>query len=170
MKHLWAPWRVAYVTGPKAADAGCIFCEAPRGARGDDRAARIVHRGPHGYLILNRFPYNSGHLMAVPYRHVARLDGLNAAEAEALMTMAALAVGALEQAMAPQGFNIGFNLGHAAGAGIDEHLHLHVVPRWVGDTNFMPVLGDVKVIPEHLDETYARLAKALEAAADPPRR
>jgi ATP adenylyltransferase len=165
MKHLWAPWRVAYVAGPKA--EGCVFCEAPQR---DDRTAHIVHRGTHGYLILNRYPYNSGHLMAVPYRHVARLDGLSPAEAEALMNLAALAVGGLEQAMAPQGFNIGFNLGHAAGAGIDEHLHLHIVPRWVGDTNFMPVLGDVKVIPEHLDETCDRLATAIGAAAARPRR
>jgi len=167
MKHLWAPWRVAYVTDPKVADAACIFCDAPRGG---DREARIVHRGAHGYLILNRYPYNSGHLMAVPYRHVARLDELTPAEAEGLMHLAALAVRGLEQAMAPQGFNIGFNLGHAAGAGIGEHLHLHIVPRWVGDTNFMPVLGDVKVIPEHLDQSCARLTAAIEAAAAQPRR
>jgi ATP adenylyltransferase len=167
MKHLWAPWRLAYVAGPKAVDAGCVFCEAQRA---DDRTARIIHRGEHGYLILNRYPYNTGHVMAVPYRHVARLSGLSAGEAAELMRLAALAVEALEQAMAPQGFNIGFNLGHAAGAGIDEHLHLHVVPRWVGDTNFMPVLGDVKVIPEHLDDSYTRLAAAAETVAARARR
>jgi ATP adenylyltransferase len=165
MKQLWAPWRVAYVTGPRPAEAACIFCDAPRAAPAEDRVTRIVYRGAEGYLILNRYPYNSGHLMAVPYRHVARLDALTPAEAGELMHLAALAVRGLEQAMAPQGFNIGFNLGHAAGAGIDEHLHLHIVPRWVGDTNFMPVLGDVKVIPEHLDESFARLAAAIAAAA-----
>jgi ATP adenylyltransferase len=168
MKQLWAPWRVSYVMGPRPADAGCIFCDAPRGPE-DARPSRIVYRGAAGYLILNRYPYNTGHLMAVPYRHVARLDALTAEEAGGLMELAALAVRGLEQAMAPQGFNIGFNLGHAAGAGIDDHVHLHIVPRWVGDTNFMPVLGDVKVLPEHLDETCARLAAAIAALA-PPRR
>lgn len=165
MRHLWAPWRLTYVTGPK--NAGCVFCEAP--ASGDDRAVHILHRAALGYLILNRYPYNSGHLMAVPHRHVARLDGLSPDEAEALMALAALAVRVLEQAMVPQGFNIGLNLGHAAGAGIDDHLHIHVVPRWVGDTNFMPVIGDVKVMPEQLDQTYDRLARVLAGLPDPSR-
>ncbi|MDQ7857311.1 MAG: HIT domain-containing protein [Armatimonadota bacterium] len=159
MKHLWAPWRAAYVGGPKP--GGCVFCDAV--AAGDDRAMLIVHRGAHGYLILNRFPYNSGHLMAVPYRHVARPQELSAEEHQALMALVVLALGALDRAMAPEGFNVGMNLGRAAGAGIDEHLHMHVVPRWVGDTNYMPVLGEVKVLPQHLDETYARLVEALAA-------
>jgi ATP adenylyltransferase len=107
--------------------------------------------------------------MAVPHRHVARLDGLSPDEAEALMALAALAVRVLEQAMVPQGFNIGLNLGHAAGAGIDDHLHVHVVPRWVGDTNFMPVIGDVKVMPEQLDQTYDRLARVLAGLPDASR-
>lgn len=165
MKRLWAPWRGAYVTAPAA--PGCIFCEAP--ARGDDRAALIVHRARAGYVVLNRFPYNSGHLMVVPYRHVAWLDDLTSAEAEAVMALAGLGIRALERALAPHGFNVGMNLGQAAGAGVADHLHLHVVPRWSGDTNFMPVLGEVKVLPESLDETYARLAAILAELVEPLR-
>ncbi|MBI3998117.1 MAG: HIT domain-containing protein [Armatimonadetes bacterium] len=164
MERIWAPWRIGYVAGPRA--QGCIFCETV--AAGDDRAALVLHRAALGYLILNRYPYNSGHLMAVPYRHVARLDLLTAEEAAAVMGLTSLAVQVLERAMEPQGFNIGFNLGRAAGAGVDDHLHLHIVPRWVGDTNFMPVLGDVKVLPQHLAETYDRLAEALAATGAVP--
>lgn len=163
MKHLWAPWRLAYVAGPKV--EGCVFCEAL--ASGDDRATLVLHRADLGFLILNRFPYNSGHLMVVPNRHVARLDGLSPQEHEALMRLAALAVRVLERASGPEGFNIGMNLGRAAGAGIDDHLHIHVVPRWVGDTNFMPVIGDVKVMPEHLANTYDRLATVLAGLSEP---
>ncbi len=159
MKHLWAPWRLAYVAGPK--DDGCFLCEAL--ASENDRATLLVHRAELGFLILNRYPYNRGHLMAVPNRHVARLDALTKEEADALMHLTGLAVRALEQMAGPQGFNIGMNLGRAAGAGIEAHLHLHVVPRWTADTNFMPVLGDVKVIPEDLETTYNRLAVALAA-------
>jgi ATP adenylyltransferase len=164
VRQLWAPWRVAYVAGPKS--PGCVFCEAP--AAGDDQQALILHRGEHGYLILNRYPYNSGHLMVVPFRHVARPELLTPDEHQALMALLVLGLRVLERAMAPEGFNAGMNLGRAAGAGIDEHLHLHIVPRWVGDTNYMPVLGDVKVLPEHLDETYRRLAEAL-VDESPPR-
>lgn len=164
MNHLWAPWRLAYIAGPRA--DGCIFCEAGRGT--DDRAARVVYRSASGYLILNRFPYNSGHLMAVPYRHVTRLDALVAGEVEGLMRLVDFAVRALEHAASPQGFNIGINVGIAAGAGF-EHLHMHVVPRWIGDTNYMPVLADVKVLPDHLDQTYDRLAAAMTEIPNPPR-
>lgn len=157
MNHLWAPWRLAYVAGPKI--EGCIFCDAL--SAGNDRAALVLHRTAEGFLILNRFPYNSGHLMVVPTRHVARLDALSSEEAEALMRLTALSVRVIERAAGAQGFNIGMNLGRAAGAGVEDHLHIHVVPRWVGDTNFMPVLGDTKVLPEHLEQTYDRLAAAL---------
>jgi ATP adenylyltransferase len=159
VKRLWAPWRVTYITATKV--SGCIFCDAP-GAR-DYRAALVLHRASLGFLILNRYPYNSGHVMAVPYRHVARLEQLAPKEMQELMALSDLAVRALERAMSPEGFNIGLNLGRAAGAGIDDHLHIHVVPRWAGDTNFMPVLGDVKVLPEDLEATYDRLAAALAA-------
>jgi ATP adenylyltransferase len=140
---------------------GCVFCEAP--AAGDDRAHLILHRHRLGYLIMNRYPYNGGHLMAVPTRHVAQVEALSSVEGQVLMDIVRLGVRALNRTMAPDGFNVGMNLGTAAGAGIDAHLHVHVVPRWSGDTNFMPVVGDVKVLPQLLDETYARLAEALTA-------
>jgi ATP adenylyltransferase len=146
---------------------GCVFCDAP--AVGDDRVALILHRSPLGFLILNRYPYNSGHVMAVPYRHVARLEELTAEEMQTLMVLSDLAVRVIEPAMSPEGFNIGLNLGRAAGAGIDDHLHIHIVPRWAGDTNFMPVLGDVKVLPEDLEATYDRLAAALAPVVQQPR-
>lgn len=136
-----------------------MLCDAP--AAGDDKARLVLHRGGHGFIILNRYPYNSGHLMVVPYRHVGRLEDLTREESMELMVLAGLSVRALAVAMAPDGYNVGMNLGRAAGAGIDEHLHMHVVPRWRGDTNFMPVLGDVKVLPEHLEATYDRLGAAL---------
>lgn len=164
MKRLWAPWRLAYVTAPR--NAGCVFCDAP--ASGDDRAALIVHRGHLAYLVLNRYPYSSGHTLVVPYRHVARPEDLSGDEAQAVMVLVGTAVRALERALAPDGFNVGMNLGRAAGAGIDDHLHVHVVPRWTGDTNFMPVLGDVKVLPQHLEETYQQVAGALASLAGRP--
>ncbi len=161
MKHLWAPWRLAYVAGPK--DAGCFLCEAL--ASKDDRATLLVHRAEQGFLILNRYPYNRGHLMAVPNRHVARLDALTKEEADTLIQLSILAVRVLAHMAGPQGFNIGMNLGQAAGAGIEDHLHMHVVPRWIADTNFMPVIGDTKVLPEHLEYTYDRLTEALRHLA-----
>ncbi|MDR7417539.1 MAG: HIT domain-containing protein [Armatimonadota bacterium] len=161
MRRLWAPWRLSYVASPPA--PGCVFCQAPQA--GDDRSALIVYRAPLAYVILNRYPYNSGHLMVVPFRHVARLDHLTAEESQALIMLVSQAIQGLERAMSPDGFNVGLNLGRAAGAGIDDHLHVHVVPRWSGDTNYMPVLGDTKVLPQHLDETYAALASAMAATA-----
>lgn len=155
---------MTYITAAKV--PGCVFCEAP--AAENDRAALILHRDPLGFLILNRFPYNSGHLMAVPFRHVARLEQLTPEEMQMLMALSGLAVRVLERAMSPEGFNVGLNLGRAAGAGIDDHLHIHIVPRWAGDTNFMPVLGGVKVLPEDLEATYDRLAAALAAEVQAP--
>ncbi|HEV8338315.1 MAG TPA: HIT domain-containing protein [bacterium] len=159
MHILWAPWRIGYVTGPK--DDGCFLCEAPAGD--DDRTRLLLHRSRRVYIVLNSFPYNTGHLMVAPFRHVATLEDLDAEERLDLMDTAALAVSVLQSALAPDGFNLGVNLGRAAGAGLEGHLHLHVVPRWVGDVNFMPVLGDAKVIPEHLGATYNKLATALAA-------
>lgn len=168
MKQLWAPWRLQYVAAPKA-DA-CIFCTAASGA--DDRVSLVVYRRAHSFVILNLFPYNSGHLMVVPYRHRPRLSDLGDAEALDLVRLVALSIQAQELAFHPEGTNVGMNLGRAAGAGIEDHLHVHVVPRWVGDTNFMPVLGDTKVIPEHLEATYQRLADAFATltGAEPARR
>ncbi|MDR7471128.1 MAG: HIT domain-containing protein, partial [Armatimonadota bacterium] len=159
VKALWAPWRSGYVMGPR--EEGCFLCAAP--AAGDDRGRRIVHRSRRVYVILNSFPYNSGHVMVAPLRHVARPQDLDEEERLDLMDTLVLVMQALQAALQPEGFNVGLNLGRAAGAGVEQHLHLHVVPRWVGDTNFMPVLADTKVLPEHLDVTYEKLRQALHA-------
>jgi ATP adenylyltransferase len=168
MERLWAPWRMAYIDGSgggKSDDApqGCIFCDKP--AAGDDAASLIVHRGRTNFVILNAFPYNNGHLMVVPYRHLGRLSDLTAEENAEMMALAALMTEVLRDVSGPDGYNLGMNLGRVAGAGIADHLHLHIVPRWNGDTNFMPVLGDVKVMPETLDQVYAKLGKALARRA-----
>ncbi len=159
MKQIWAPWRLEYIKGPKP--AGCIFCDAAAGS--DDSHTFVVHRGQQSFIIMNLFPYNTGHVMVVPYRHRSRSVELTDDEMLELMRLTDFSIRAQERAFRPEGFNIGMNLGRAAGAGIDDHLHIHVVPRWVGDTNFMPVLGDVKVIPEHLEATYKQLVEAFAA-------
>ena len=155
-KQLWAPWRLEYI---KQADEqlGCVFCEA---AAGDDEEKLVVHRGELAFVLLNRFPYASGHLMAAPYRHVGEFGELTDDEALEIHRLAQSGIGALAQVYEPQGYNLGWNLGRIAGAGVVDHVHLHVVPRWAGDTNFMPVLADVKVLPEHLAETRRRVAEA----------
>ncbi len=155
-ERLWAPWRLAYI---QSADeqTGCIFCRA---AGIGDEEGLVVHRGRRAFVLLNRYPYASGHLMVAPYRHVGELGELDGGEALEIHELASAAVGALAESMRPQGFNLGWNLGRIAGAGIVDHVHEHVVPRWAGDTNFMPVLADVKVMPEHLSETRRRLAAA----------
>ena len=153
-RQLWAPWRLEYV---QQADElpGCLFCLA---AEGDDVERLVVHRGRSAFVLLNRFPYASGHLMVAPVRHEGEFGDLLEEEVVEIHRLAAQAVGALAQAFGSQGYNLGWNLGRVAGAGVLDHVHLHVVPRWVGDTNFMPVLADVKVLPEHLLETRAKLA------------
>jgi ATP adenylyltransferase len=155
-KQLWAPWRLEYI---KQADeqAGCVFCDA---AAGDDEERLVVHRGELAFVLLNKFPYSSGHLMVAPYRHVGELAGLTEEEALEVHLLAVQGVAALGQVYGPEGHNLGWNLGRVAGAGVVDHIHLHVVPRWAGDTNFMPVLADVKVLPEHLLETRRRLIEA----------
>jgi ATP adenylyltransferase len=153
-EQLWAPWRLEYVQ--KADELpGCLFCLA---AEGEDDERLIVHRGRSAFVLLNRFPYASGHLMVAPFRHEGDLAALEDDEVVEIHRLAGQGIGALAQAFSPQGYNLGWNLGRVAGAGVLEHVHLHVVPRWVGDTNFMPVLADVKVLPEHLTETRAKLA------------
>jgi ATP adenylyltransferase len=133
----------------------CVFCSLLE--QDDDERTYILHRGRRAFVVMNLYPYNNGHLMMVPYAHVDSLRALDAEDLQELMELAQRAQGVLEEAMRPQGFNLGINQGRAAGAGIADHVHLHIVPRWVGDTNFMPVLGDVRVMPQHLDETYALL-------------
>lgn len=159
MDRLWAPWRLEYIVSERS--EGCIFCDFPR--RADDDKHRILHRGPHAFVIMNAFPYSNGHLLIAPYRHLADLAELQSEESLDLMNLAQLCCKALTDVCKPDGFNIGMNLGAAAGAGIADHLHLHVVPRWVGDTNFMPVLADVKVIPEALEATYRKLKESFRA-------
>jgi ATP adenylyltransferase len=161
MERLWAPWRLQYVA--KEREPGCIFCTKP--LVGDDRAVHIVHRGTSAYVILNAFPYNNGHIMVVPFAHVADLEELPPDTAHEMMDLAQLATKALKSQFSPDGINLGFNLGAAAGAGIAQHLHMHLVPRWEGDTNFMPVIGDVRVIPESLEQTYDKLSMAFAELA-----
>lgn len=161
---MWAPWRMAYV-GAEHDDAlherGCVFCDLP--ALGDDRAALILARGEHCFVIMNAYPYASGHVMVVPHAHVNRLTDLDERAVADMMALARSAQEVLSQAMRPHGFNLGMNQGSAAGAGIEDHLHLHVVPRWHGDTNFMPVTGEVSVMPQALEETYAVLRPGFPA-------
>ncbi len=158
MDRLWTPWRMEYLTSEKPAD--CVLC---RSLTGEDVANHVVHRGAHSFIILNLYPYNNGHIMVVPNRHVASLELLSPDELLSLMQMVNLGLAALRNSMSPEGFNIGVNLGKAAGAGIDAHVHVHIVPRWQGDTNFMPILADTRVIPESLPDTRLRLARAVQA-------
>jgi ATP adenylyltransferase len=152
-ERLWAPWRLEYVGGGGDPDR-CIFCEP------DERL--LVHRGERALVVLNKFPYASGHLLVAPVRHTGEFGALDAEEAGDVHRLAARGMEALTTEYSPDGFNLGWNIGRVAGAGIEDHVHLHVVPRWNGDTNFMPVLADVKVLPEHLDETARRLRSAFE--------
>jgi ATP adenylyltransferase len=156
VKHLWAPWRLEYIASAEEQE-GCVFCRA---RDGDDQEGLVVHRGNRAFVVLNKYPYASGHLMVVPNRHEGEFGDLEGEEALEVHQLAAAGVAALAETMRPQGFNLGWNLGHPAGAGVADHVHLHVVPRWAGDTNFMPVLADVKVLPEALEATRRKLAEA----------
>ena len=139
----------------------CVLCDLP--ARQDDERSYILHRGALAYVVLNLYPYNNGHLMVVPYAHVGNLRQLDADTCAEMMRLTQRSQTVVEEAMHPQGVNIGMNQGRAAGAGIPGHVHMHLVPRWAGDTNFMPVLGDVRIMPQHLDETYALLRPGFDA-------
>ena len=156
MERLWAPWRLEYVQGPGG--SGCIFC---LGAASEDEARLVLHRGQHCFIIMNRFPYSNGHLMVAPLRHVADPGLLDAAEVAELHRLTTVSREILRKVGKAQGFNIGMNLGAVAGAGVADHLHQHIVPRWAGDTNFMPVFADVRVIPQHLQATCQQLRAAL---------
>ena len=157
MQPLWAPWRMEYILEAKDQPLeGCIFCSLPRAQA--DRDNLILWRGRRAFVILNKFPYNPGHLMVVPYTHTDQLDGLVPDELTDLMLGLRWTVGCLRRAMNPDGYNVGINLGRTAGAGIPGHLHYHVVPRWDGDHNFMPIIAETKVIPQHLFRTYDQLA------------
>jgi ATP adenylyltransferase len=155
---LWAPWRIEYITGPK--EQGCIFCN--RFAVPDDRRNLILARGRQSFVIMNKFPYNNGHLMVAPIRHTGDFGSLTAAEIGEIFAFVQEFVSVFHTVMKPHGFNIGLNIGKIAGAGVEDHLHVHVVPRWDGDTNFMPVIGEIKVISEHIQSTYDKLLDAYQ--------
>jgi ATP adenylyltransferase len=159
MDRLWTPWRLSYVTEAVTPGAGCIFCDA---LQPGEQTSLVVHRAQRSFVILNKFPYNNGHLMIVPNRHAARLSELDGADLLEMMQLAQATERALTAVYQPHAFNMGINLGRPAGAGIADHLHLHVVPRWNGDTSFMTVLGDTRVLPEDLHETATRLRAAFE--------
>lgn len=157
MDHLWSPWRLEYILGPK--DRACVFCY--KIAPGDDRTEHVLWRGELAFMALNRYPYNNGHLLIMPYAHVASLEDLPPATLTEMMMLVNRGLAALRESMDPHGFNVGVNLGRAAGAGIESHVHVHVVPRWGGDTNFMTTVSDTRNIPETLDQTYDRLSGLL---------
>jgi ATP adenylyltransferase len=159
--RLWAPWRLRYISGEKAGGKKaneCIFCTKPAL---DDESALIVRRGDRCFVMLNAFPYTSGHVMVAPYEHTADLAALDEATALELTTLTQESIRAIRLSYSPEGFNVGANLGSVAGAGVADHLHFHVVPRWEGDTNFMSVIGDVRVLPEGLEDTQRRLKEAF---------
>lgn len=158
MGKLWAPWRMAYIEKPDP--QGCIFCDKPAQS---DEDALIIARGEHAFLMMNAFPYNNGHLLVAPYSHVPELGLLGSSERLDVMDVLALGVDLLRDISAPDGYNIGANLGRVAGAGIADHVHFHIVPRWNGDTNFMPVIADTRVIPEALDSVARKLRAACSA-------
>ncbi|MGQ9455693.1 MAG: HIT family protein [Armatimonadota bacterium] len=153
MKLLWAPWRLKYIVGEK--EEYCIFCRFPQ--ENDDERRLILCRGEQAFVMMNAYPYSNGHLLVAPYRHVASLADLSDQELLEIMQLVRRSCGVLSEVCKPDGFNLGINVGTVAGAGIADHIHLHIVPRWAGDTNFMPVLADVKVIPEALEATYSKL-------------
>jgi ATP adenylyltransferase len=159
-QRIWAPWRLSYVKdASKDIESECIFCAKP--AEGDDEANLIVHRGAKCFVILNKFPYTNGHLMVAPYEHVGALQELDAETIAEMMSLAQRGMTALESSYSPHGYNVGFNQGRVAGAGVEHHIHMHVVPRWGGDTNFMPVLGDTRVMNQTLEDSYETVREAF---------
>lgn len=158
MKRLFCPWRIKYITSEKPKD--CVFCN--KLTEDKDKENLILLRGKNNFIILNLYPYNNGHLMIVPYKHTNDITNLSVEVLSEMMILLQVSIMALKEVMKPHGFNIGFNIGEVAGAGIAEHLHLHVVPRWTGDTNFIVVLGETKVIPEDLHTTYKKLQPVIK--------
>jgi ATP adenylyltransferase len=154
LDRLWNPWRYQYVTKENRPE-GCIFCDLPK--EQNDEATLIVHRARFNYIILNRYPYTTGHLMVVPFHHTDSLQGIDDAAAQELFTLVRTADQKLREIYRPKGMNLGMNLGEAAGAGIAEHIHMHVLPRWIGDANFLTVIGETRILPEELSETYRKL-------------
>lgn len=157
MKVLWAPWRMEYILAEKT--DGCIFCDKPREEK--DKENHILYRAETCFVMLNIYPYNNGHLMVAPYRHLPDINKLSEKEQADLMATVGKSMEILTRALKPEGFNVGMNVGRISGAGVIDHLHIHIVPRWTADTNFMPVIGETKVIAQHLDTTYEQLRSAL---------
>lgn len=155
LQHLWAPWRVGYVVGPKP--DGCVFCAKANAPPSDDAANLVLARGAECFVAMNTYPYNPGHLLVLPYAHVAQLEEMSAAARAEMWDLVLQWKQRLQTVMRAQGFNVGLNLGHVAGAGITEHIHAHIVPRWMGDTNFMSVVGDMRVVSQSLQELYTQL-------------
>jgi len=160
MDYLWTPWRYAYVTGAQKTSS-CIFCDLPK--LGDDAKAHIVHRGRACYIVLNAFPYTPGHVMIVPFAHLDELQKLPTETAHEIMDWSQRMEGVLRRLYTPDGINLGMNIGKAAGAGVAGHIHMHVLPRWVADANFVSVIGETRVLPESLETTYGRIKAALES-------
>jgi ATP adenylyltransferase len=158
MRQIWAPWRMQYIQMDKP--EGCILCEKP--GEDKDAANYILYRGDKNFVMMNSYPYNPAHLLVAPYRHVASLEELTDEELHEHIEIISRSIGVLRRAFSPGGFNVGMNMGGVAGAGIEDHIHTHIVPRWPGDTNFMPVMADVRVVPEALAETYEKLKGKFE--------
>ena len=158
MDYLWTPWRYAYVTGAEK-PTGCIFCDAPK--LSNDQEAKIVHRGEHSYIILNAYPYTPGHVMIVPYAHLDELHKLPAKAAHEMIGLSQRMETVLRELYHPDGVNLGMNIGKAAGAGVEGHVHMHVLPRWVADANFVSVVGETRVLPETLETTWKKIREAF---------
>ena len=150
MKKIWAPWRMEYILSEKK--NGCIFCE--KSQEQEDKKNYILFRDTLGFVMMNIFPYNNGHLMITPYRHAASLEDLSSEELTQIMILVKKSLSSLKKTIKADGYNVGMNIGSIAGAGIADHMHIHIVPRWYGDTNFMPILAETKVLPQHLDTTF----------------
>lgn len=164
MDYLWTPWRYAYVTTAEKI-SGCLFCDLLK--MGDDEKANIIYRGQHCFIILNTYPYTSGHVMILPYAHLDELRRLPAEAAHEMMDLSQRMETVLRQLYSPKGVNLGMNIGQAAGAGVAGHIHMHVLPRWIADANFMSVVGETRILPEALETTYRRIRGALEAQKSP---
>lgn len=162
-ERLWATWRMPYISKVEKPGNSCVFCDKPLEDKDDENF--ILHRGKHCFTIMNLYPYNNGHLMIIPYRHINDVCLLNDEESLEIMDMVRFFVHITRKVMRPEGFNAGFNIGRPAGAGIADHIHMHLVPRWTGDTNFMPVIGETRVISEHIKSTYDKLLNAIKEEA-----
>ncbi len=162
MRQLWSPWRMEYIESEKP--KGCVLCDAALSPERDEEN-NVLYRGEHVYVIMNRYPYINGHLMVAPYMHVSRINDLSVEAQAEMMSATSLCVQAIEACMSPDGFNMGMNMGQAAGAGIADHIHMHIVPRWIGDTNFMSVFCESRVICEGLQQTYVKLKPEFERLA-----